>query len=79
MHSKIVNKTRYDDLENQINKLVSSYKKNLEGNLPNKQSTTVKRNSRPSTKHLCLNSTISIDELTVETFYHFKTSELFNI
>ena len=53
--------------------------KNLGGNLPEKRSTIVKRSFRSSIKHLSLNSTIPIDELTVETFYHFKTSELFNI
>ena len=53
--------------------------KNLGGTLPKKQSTIVKRNFRSSTKHLSLDSTISVDELTAETFYRFKTSELFNI
>ena len=64
MHSRIVNKTRYDDLGR---------------NLSNKQFIKVKRSLRSSTKHLCLNSTLSIDELTIETFYHFKTSEVFII
>ena len=53
--------------------------KNLGGNLPEKQSTIVKRSFRSSTKPLSLDSTIPIDELTAETFYHFRTSELFNI
>ena len=53
--------------------------KNLEGDLPEKQSTIVKRSFRSSTKPLFLDSTILVDELTVETFYRFKTSELFNI
>ena len=53
--------------------------KNLEGNFPEKQSTIIKRSFRFSTKHLSLNSTIPVDELTAETFYRFKTSELFNI
>ena len=54
-------------------------KKNLEGNLPEKQSTIVKRIFRSSTKLLSLDSTIPVDELTVETFYRFGTTELFNI
>ena len=53
--------------------------KNLGGNLLEKQSTIVKRSFRSSTKHLSLDSTIPIDELTAETFYRFRTSELFNI
>ena len=53
--------------------------KNLEGNLPKKKFTMVKRSFRSSTKLLSLDSTIPIDELTVETFYRFRTSELFNI
>ena len=48
-------------------------------NLLEKQSTIVKRSFRSSTKHLSLNSTIPIDEVTTKTFYHFKTSEFFNI
>ena len=48
--------------------------KNLGGNLSKKQSTIIKRNFRSSTKHLSLDSTIPVDELTVETFYHFRTS-----
>ena len=31
------------------------------------------------TKLLSLDFTIPVDELTAETFYHFRTSELFNI
>ena len=53
--------------------------KNLGGNLPEKQSTIVKRSFRSSTKPLCLDSTIPIDEFTADTFYRFRTSELFNI
>ena len=34
---------------------------------------------RFSTKTLSLDSTIPVDELTVEIFYCFRTSELFNI
>ena len=53
--------------------------KNLEGNLLKKKFTIVKRSFISSTKPLSLDSTILIDELTAETFYHFRTSELFNI
>ena len=53
--------------------------KNLGGNLPEKQSTIVKRCFRSSIKPLSLDSTIPVDELTSETFYCFRTSELFNI
>ena len=51
----------------------------LGGNLPEKQFTIVKRSFKSNTKPLSLNSTILIDELTTETFYRFRTSELFNI
>ena len=53
--------------------------KNLEGNLPEKQSTIVKRSLRSSTKPLSLDSTIPVDELIAETFFYFRTFELFNI
>ena len=53
--------------------------KNLGGNLPEKQSTILKRSFKSSTKLLSLDSTILVDELIAETFYHFKTSELSNI
>ena len=53
--------------------------KNLGRNLLEKQFTIVKRNFRSSTKLLSLDSTIPVDELTVETFYRLRTSELFNI
>ena len=53
--------------------------KNLEGNFPEKQSTIIKRSFRFSTKHLSLNSTIPVDELTVEIFYCFRTFKLSNI
>ena len=78
MHSGKVNKTRYDDLGKPI-KQTSFTLKNLERNLPKKQSTIIKRNFRFSTKLLSLNSTVPLDELTVEIFYCFKTSKLFNI
>ena len=54
-------------------------KKNLVRNLPEKQSTIIKRSFISSTKPLSLGSTISLDELTVKTFYRFRTFELFNI
>ena len=53
--------------------------KNLGGNISEKQFTIVNRSFRSSTKRLSINSTIPVNELTVETFYHFRTSELLNI
>ena len=73
-----INKTRYDDLGKPMKQISFTVKK-PGGNLPEKQSTIVKRSFRSSTKHLSLNSTIPIDELTVETFYRFRISKLFNI
>ena len=73
-----INKTRYDDPGKSM-KQTRFIVKNLGGNLSEKQSTIIKRSFRSSTKPLSLNSTISIDELTAETFYRFRTSELFNI
>ena len=78
MHSGIVNKTRYDDLEKPM-KQTSFTVKNLGGNLPEKKSTIIKRSFRSSTKPLFLDFTILVDELTAETFYRFRTSKLFNI
>ena len=78
MHSEKLNKTRYDDSGKPM-KQTSFTVKNLGGNLPEKQFTIIKRSFRSSTKPLSLDSTISVDELIVETFYRFKTSELFNI
>ena len=78
MHKRIVNKTRYDDL-GKLMKQTSFTVKNLGGNLPKKQFTIVKRSFKSSTKHLSLDSTIPINELTVETFYHFRPSKFFNI
>ena len=78
MRSKKVNKTRYDNPRKPM-KQTSFIVKNLGGNLLEKQSTIVKRSFRSSTKPLFLNSTIPVDELTAETFYRFRTSELFNI
>ena len=73
-----INKTRYDDTGKPM-KQTSFTVKNLGGNLLEKQSTIIKRSFRSSKKPLFLDSTILVDELIVETFYHFKTSELFNI
>ena len=57
---------------------VKKKKKNIGGKIPEKQSTIVKRSFKSSTKHLSLDSAIPVDELTVETFYRFRTSKLFN-
>ena len=73
-----INKTRYDDLR-KLMKQTSFTVKNLRGNLLEKQSTIIKRSFKSSTKHLSLNSIILVDELTAETFYHFRTSKLCNI
>ena len=73
-----INKTRYDDPGKPM-KQTSFIVKDLGENLPEKQFTIVKRSFRSSTKLLSLESTILVDELTAKTFYHFKTSELFNI
>ena len=78
MHNEKLNKTRYDDLGKPM-KQTSFIVKNLGGNLPEKQSTIIKRSFKSSTKPLSLDSTIHLNELTVETFYRFRTSELFNI
>jgi len=73
-----INKTRYDNPGKPM-KPISFTVKNLGGNFLKKQSTIVKRSFRSSTKPLSLDSTIPVDELTAETFYRFRTSELFNI
>ena len=78
MHSGIVNKTRYDDLEKPM-KQTSFTVKNLGRNFHEKKFTIVKRSFRSSTKTFSLHSTIPVDELIVETFYHFRTSELSSI
>ena len=75
--SRKMNKTKYDNPEKPI-KQTSFTVKNLEGNLPEKQSTIVKRSFGSSIKLLSLDSTIPVDKLIAETFYRFKTSELFN-
>ena len=73
-----INKTRYDDPGKPIEQ-TSFTVKNLRGNLLKKQFTIVKKSFRSSIKPMSLDSTIPIDELTAETFYHFRNSELFNI
>ena len=78
MHSGKINKTKYNDPRKPI-KQTSFTVKNLGENLPEKQFTIVKRSFRSNTKHLSLNSTIPVDELTAKTFYCFRTSKLFNI
>ena len=78
MHSRMINKTRYDDPGKPI-KQTNFIVKNLEGNLPEKQFTIVKRSFRFCTKLLSLDSTIPIDELKAEIFYRFRTFEFFNI
>ena len=78
MHSKIVNKTRYDDLGKPM-KQTSYTIKNLGGNLLEKQFTIIKRSFISSTKHLSLDSTILVDELITKTFYRFRTFKLSSI
>ena len=78
MHCGKINKTKYNDPRKPI-KQTSFTVKNLGENLPEKQFTIVKRSFRSNTKSLSLNSTITVDELTVKTFYRFITSKLFNI
>ena len=78
MHNRKVNKTRYDDSRKPM-KQTNFIVKNHGGNLPEKQSTIIKRNFRSSTKPLFLDSTILVDELTVETFFRFRISKLFSI
>ena len=73
-----INKTKYDD-QGKPMKQTSFTVKNLKGNFPENQFTVVKRIFRSSTKPLSLDFTIPVDELTVETFYRFRTSKLFNI
>ena len=79
MHNGKVNKTRYDDLRKPMKQTSFTVKNLGGGNLPKKQFTIVKRSFRSSIKSLSLDFTIPVDELTIETFYHFRTSELFNI
>ena len=77
-YSGKINKTRYDDPRKPM-KPTSFTVKNPGGNLPKKKSTIVKRSFRSNTKPLSLDFTIPVDELTAETFYRFRISELFNI
>ena len=74
-----INKTRYDDSGKPMKPTSFTVKKNLGGNLLEKQFTIVKRSFRSSTKPLSLDSTIPVDEFTAEIFYRFRTSELFYI
>ena len=73
-----INKTRYDNPGKPIKQTSFTVKKPREKPF-RKQSTIVKRSFRSSTKPLSLDSTIPVDKLTAETFYYFRTSELFNI
>ena len=73
-----INKTRYDNL-GKLMKQTSFTIKNLRGSLPKKQSTIVKRSFRSSIRPLFLDSTIPVNEFTVETLYRFRISKLFNI
>ena len=76
--SEKINKTIYDDLGKPM-KQTSFTVRNMGENLPEEQSTIVKRSFKSSTKPLSLDSTIPVDEFTAKTFYRFRTSELFNI
>ena len=73
-----INKTRYDNPRKPMKQTSFTVKK-LGGNLPEKQSTIVKRSFRSSTKPLSLDFTILVDEVTAKIFYRFRTSKLFNI
>ena len=78
MQRNKINKTRYDEPRKPM-KQTNFIVKNLGGNLPEKQSTIIKRSFRSSTKPLSLDFTITVDELTTKTFHRFRTSKLFNI
>ena len=78
MHRGKINKTRYYDSGKPM-KQTSFTVKNLGGDLSEKQSIIVKRIFRSSTKLLSLDTTIPIDEHLAESFYRFRTSDLFNI
>ena len=78
MQQNKINKTRYDDPGKPM-KQISFRVQNLGENIPEKQSTIIKRSFRSCTKPLSLDSTIPVDELTAETLYCLRTSELFNI
>ena len=51
MHNEKLNKTRYDD-PRKLMKQTSFIVKNLGGNLPEKQSTIIKRSFRSNTKSI---------------------------
>ena len=74
MYNEKLNKTRYDDSGKPMKQTSFTVKKTW-----GEASFTVKRSFRSSTKPLSLDFTIPIDELTIETFYRFRTSKLFNI
>ena len=78
MYNGKVNETRYDNSGKPI-KQTSFPVKNLGGNHLEKQFTIVKRSFRSNIKPLSLDSIIPVNELTIETFYRFRTSKLFNI
>ena len=79
MHNGIVKKTKHDDLGKLMKQTSFTIKKLRWGTCPKKQSIITKRSLRSSAKLLSLDFTIPVDELTIETFYRSKTSELFNI
>ena len=79
MHIKVVNKIRYDDPGKPMKQTSFTVKKTLGGNIPKKLYTIIKRSFKFSTKLLSINSTILVNELIAETFYYFRTFELFNI
>ena len=62
-----INKTRYNDPRKPMKQTTFTVK-NLGGNFPKKQPTIIKKSFRSSTKLLSLDSTILVNELTVETF-----------
>ena len=76
---QIVNKTRYDDPEKSMKQTSFTVKKTQREIFPKKQFTIVKRNFGSSTKPLSIDFTNLVDELTLETFYRFRTYEPFNI
>ena len=78
MHNGKVNKTRYND-SRKLTKQTSFTVKKLRGKPFRKAIHYSKEKFQIYKKLLSLNSTIRIDELTAETFYRFRTFELFNI
>ena len=77
--SRKINKTRYENPRKSMKQTSFTVKNRGGGDLLKKQSTIVKRSFRSSTKPLSLDSKIPVNELTTETFYRFRTFELFNI